>query len=74
MSGWKKMYKVANVLITNFFYSQGDSGGPLLAANRVIGITSFMLKCANGYPDGFTRVSAYLDWIKGTINNNEPRL
>ncbi|KAK5640450.1 hypothetical protein RI129_011261 [Pyrocoelia pectoralis] len=41
----------------------GDSGGPLVA-NKQIGIVSFGFPCARGYPDAFTRVSAYKDWIE----------
>ena len=50
---------------------QGDSGGPLAAHDRVIGLVSFgMIRCADGVPDVFTRVSAYLSWIKNIMNNN----
>ncbi|KAB0793865.1 hypothetical protein PPYR_13485 [Photinus pyralis] len=41
----------------------GDSGGPLVA-NKQIGIVSFGRPCAKGYPDAFTRVSAFTDWIE----------
>ncbi|UXI17260.1 dual specificity protein phosphatase 14-like [Sarcoptes scabiei] len=46
----------------------GDSGGPLIQkyGNRAvqIGIVSFSIPCAvPGYPDVFTRVSMYIDWI-----------
>lgn len=45
---------------------QGDSGGPLNYNGVTIGITSFGASagCEAGYPDAFTRVSAYLDWIQ----------
>ncbi|KAK7071888.1 hypothetical protein SK128_021709 [Halocaridina rubra] len=43
----------------------GDSGGPLFNGGVTVGITSFgsSTGCETGYPDGFTRVSSYLDWI-----------
>ncbi|KAI2800510.1 Transmembrane protease serine 5 [Blomia tropicalis] len=46
----------------------GDSGGPLVQkqGNKAtqIGIVSFSIPCAvPGYPDVFTRVSKFLDWI-----------
>ncbi|XP_054157944.1 chymotrypsin-like protease CTRL-1 [Oppia nitens] len=46
----------------------GDSGGPLVqtTGNKAtqIGIVSFSIPCAvHGYPDVFTKVSRYLDWI-----------
>lgn len=46
----------------------GDSGGPLIIKSRnkatQIGIVSFSIPCAvPGYPDVFTRVSSYIDWI-----------
>lgn len=46
----------------------GDSGGPLIAADTetLVGITSFVNDegCQKGLPQGFTRVSAHLKWIK----------
>ncbi|KAK7066347.1 hypothetical protein SK128_015607 [Halocaridina rubra] len=44
----------------------GDSGGPLNYNNVTIGITSFGASagCEVGYPDGFTRVTYFLDWIE----------
>lgn len=46
---------------------KGDSGGPLVADNTLIGIVSFGRPCARGYPDGFTRVSTYKQWIDKNI-------
>lgn len=47
---------------------KGDSGGPLVTADKgkLIGITSFVRSegCDEGIPQGFTRVSSYLKWIK----------
>merc|ERR1711915_658755 len=44
----------------------GDSGGPLNYNGMTLGITSFGASagCEAGYPDAFTRVTAYLDWIE----------
>ncbi|TRY71518.1 hypothetical protein TCAL_00224 [Tigriopus californicus] len=48
----------------------GDSGGPLNLQTasgqyKTVGVTSFVsgAGCASGYPHGFTRTTAYLDWI-----------
>lgn len=43
----------------------GDSGGPLVDAEKktVVGVVSWGVPCAKGYPDVFTRVHSYLDWI-----------
>jgi len=44
----------------------GDSGGPLTCAEgHLVGITSFgaAAGCEAGYPDAFTRVSHFRDWI-----------
>lgn len=48
----------------------GDSGGPLITENGIlIGLTSFGSGqgCHHGYPTVFTRVSYYLDWIRGEL-------
>lgn len=46
----------------------GDSGGPLVNNNQQIGVVSFgVVGCAPGYPNGFTRVTAYNDWIQRNI-------
>jgi len=44
----------------------GDSGGPLNHEGTTIGVTSFVSSagCESGNPDGFARVSGFLDWIQ----------
>lgn len=46
----------------------GDSGGPLIAGSdgkaSLIGLVSWGAPCARGVPDVYTRVSAFLPWIK----------
>ncbi|XP_055317841.1 chymotrypsin-1-like [Sitodiplosis mosellana] len=46
---------------------KGDSGGALIHENRIIGISSWGLPCARGFPDGFTRISEFTTWIDGFI-------
>ena len=43
----------------------GDSGGPLLdSKNLVVGLNSYIVEtCASSYPDFFTRLSSYSDWL-----------
>lgn len=41
----------------------GDSGGPLVADGVQVGIVSWGRPCAEGYPDVYTRVSSFIDWI-----------
>jgi secreted trypsin-like serine protease len=44
---------------------QGDSGGPLLVDNIQVGIVSWgYIMCGNPtFPDIFTRVTSYTQWI-----------
>ena len=46
---------------------QGDSGGPMSARiggkNTLIGITSWGIRCADGFPGVYARVASYFDWI-----------
>lgn len=43
---------------------QGDSGGPLMLNGKLVGIVSWG-ECANGRPNGFMRVTAFIPWIHG---------
>lgn len=53
----------------------GDSGGPLTVWNEnglseVVGIVSFTFECgSHRYPSGFTRVSAFTEWIDNSIKS-----
>lgn len=42
---------------------KGDSGGPLVVNGYQVGIVSFGQPCALGYPDVYTRVYSFVDWI-----------
>ncbi|XP_043284225.1 chymotrypsin-1-like [Venturia canescens] len=46
---------------------QGDSGGPLVHANKLIGIVSYGIPCGIGFPDVYTNVFHFRDWIKNTM-------
>ncbi|KAF2892689.1 hypothetical protein ILUMI_13486 [Ignelater luminosus] len=46
----------------------GDSGGPLAVNGKQAGIVSWGRPCGIGYPDVFTRVSFYSDWISENSN------
>lgn len=47
-----------------------DNGGPLVLEGSIIGISSWKVPCALGYPDTFTRVANFRDWIFSTIESN----
>jgi secreted trypsin-like serine protease len=54
---------------------QGDSGGPLVVKEsngvfRHIGIVSWGIGCASGYPGVYSRTSHHHTWILTTITNN----
>ncbi|XP_011505736.1 PREDICTED: chymotrypsin-2-like [Ceratosolen solmsi marchali] len=42
---------------------RGDSGGPLISNGEIIGIASFVVPCATGVPDVYTRVYEYNSFI-----------
>ncbi|VDO00567.1 unnamed protein product, partial [Rodentolepis nana] len=56
--------------------NQFDSGGPMMCRSGVdgqfilVGIISFGVNCASGYPGIYTRVNSYLDWIREITSNN----
>lgn len=57
---------------------QGDSGGPLqcrISKNgpwMLAGVTSFGSGCAEqGYPDVYSRISHYVQWIEETMLEND---
>ncbi|XP_043669653.1 chymotrypsin-1-like [Vespula pensylvanica] len=43
---------------------QGDSGGPLTYNGNLAGIVSWVIPCALGKPDVFTKVSSHLNFIR----------
>ncbi|XP_059060363.1 chymotrypsin-2-like [Achroia grisella] len=49
----------------------GDSGGPLVEDGRIVGIVSWGMPCARGYPDVYTRVFAFKDWILDNISSQD---
>lgn len=44
----------------------GDSGSPLVANGQIIGLAAWTKawKCGRGLPDGYTRISVFMDWIR----------
>ncbi|XP_041974234.1 chymotrypsin-2-like [Aricia agestis] len=48
----------------------GDSGGPLVEGDSVVGIVSWGIPCAKGFPDVYTRVYSFLDWITNITSDN----
>jgi secreted trypsin-like serine protease len=54
---------------------QGDSGGPLTVKEsdgtfRLVGIVSWGIGCASGYPGVYARTSVFNDWVTNIITNN----
>jgi len=47
----------------------GDSGSPVMDVdNKVVGLNSYIVDtCASSYPDFFTRISTYSDWLDDVI-------
>ncbi|XP_074783815.1 serine protease 57 [Athene noctua] len=53
----------------------GDSGGPLIFKEKVYGIVSFSgERCGDRrYPDIYTKISNYIDWVHRTVHGQRPR-
>ncbi|XP_071164481.1 trypsin-like [Mytilus edulis] len=53
----------------------GDSGGPVICNNdnKLAGLLSFGLKCNGPTPSVHTKIAAYLDWIKDTMNTKNKK-
>jgi len=54
---------------------QGDSGGPLFVQDdngihSLVGIVSWGIGCASGYPGVYARVTHFHDWILDTMRDN----
>ncbi|XP_026107844.1 granzyme B(G,H)-like isoform X3 [Carassius auratus] len=69
---WGEIYSVSQMMCTHgsggFCY--GDSGGPLVCGDTAVGVVSFCyLNLCNSpvYPNVYTKISAYLPWIKKII-------
>uniref|UniRef100_A0A182NLY0 Peptidase S1 domain-containing protein n=1 Tax=Anopheles dirus TaxID=7168 RepID=A0A182NLY0_9DIPT len=46
----------------------GDSGGPAVHDGKLVGVANFIIgECGGDYPDGYAKVSYYLDWINNTM-------
>ncbi|XP_028164699.1 chymotrypsin-2-like isoform X1 [Ostrinia furnacalis] len=45
----------------------GDSGGPLIKNYQLVGLVSWGIPCAVGFPDVHTRIRPYVSWIEEQI-------
>ncbi|KYN12579.1 Chymotrypsin-2 [Trachymyrmex cornetzi] len=46
----------------------GDSGSPLVANGIQIGLSSYVRPCARGFPDVYTRVFSFANWLAQYIS------
>ncbi|XP_043275649.1 chymotrypsin-2-like [Venturia canescens] len=49
-------------------FCHGDSGGPLVYNDEIVGVVSFGVSCGIGYPDVYTRVWSYRDFISEAMS------
>lgn len=55
-------------IINNIF--QGDSGSPLIKGDELVGVVSWGIPCAVGFPDVHTRIAPYIEWIQKYIRQS----
>lgn len=49
----------------------GDSGGPAVYNGQLVGVANFVVDgCGSLNPDGYAKVSYFVDWIKDTMNRH----
>ncbi|XP_045501869.1 trypsin-3-like [Colias croceus] len=58
-------------VVSGWGFTDSDSGGPLAADGKLVGVASWGVGCASRYPEVYTRVFSYLDWILGIVDSNE---
>ncbi|KAF4518665.1 hypothetical protein B566_EDAN002699 [Ephemera danica] len=60
----------SNATVVGWGITEGDSGGPLFVAGQQVGIVSWSMKpCTmNLYPDVYTEVAFYVDWINSHVS------
>jgi trypsin len=50
---------------------RGDSGGPGILNNALVGVANFVIGgCGTSNPDGYARVSYFIDWIKANTKDS----
>lgn len=47
----------------------GDTGNPLVDANTLVEISSWYIESSTQFPNGYTKIYKYLDWIKKEMKN-----
>ncbi|XP_043079858.1 granzyme-like protein 1 [Puntigrus tetrazona] len=71
---WEEWYSVSQMTCAHGHGGscKGDSGGPLVCGDTAVGVTSFgseVLCNSPEKPNVYTKISAYLRWIRKTIKN-----
>ncbi|CAG4926650.1 unnamed protein product [Colias eurytheme] len=51
-------------IVSGWGYVDGDSGGPLVRNKKLVGLVSWNVPCGRGFPDVYTRLSSYANWIR----------
>lgn len=52
----------------------GDSGSPITRNNELVGLVSWGIPCAVGFPDVHTRIAPYIDWIETVVRTHACKL
>lgn len=72
LSGWAVFLRLDHICTygrNNIGVCTFDSGSPIVSNGQLVGVVSFAIPCALGFPDFGPRVSSYTRWINSHVRH-----